>query len=225
MNAVILAAGKGERLQPLTSWLPKQLVPVLGRAMAEWPLRLALASCDRVAFVVRASAYDLTHAWLGSILSDLDRSRVIVTIMDQLGERQAIQAGVDMLGCHGDDHVFVAFCDNVCRGLVVTAPSVGRSCLYVADAEKLQAFAGRYGMVSDGQVLPKGSVGTGIQTGLMVLALDEVKKTNWTELVDLLAWCARDERLDLEPAGEFWIDVGEYDAMEFFVNAGEAGTC
>lgn len=40
MKAMVLAAGQGVRLRPLTETVPKALVPVAGRPMIEYPLRL-----------------------------------------------------------------------------------------------------------------------------------------------------------------------------------------
>ena len=40
MRAMVFAAGRGERLRPLTDSLPKALVPVAGRPMIEYPLFL-----------------------------------------------------------------------------------------------------------------------------------------------------------------------------------------
>jgi len=40
MKAMVFAAGYGRRLRPLTEKLPKALIPVWGRPMIEYPLRL-----------------------------------------------------------------------------------------------------------------------------------------------------------------------------------------
>ena len=39
MNAIILAAGKGERLQPLTNDKPKCLVELFGKSLLEWQIK------------------------------------------------------------------------------------------------------------------------------------------------------------------------------------------
>mgnify|MGYP006209977293 FL=1 len=57
MRAMILAAGRGERMRPLTDHLPKPLLPVGGRALIEHHLlALSLAGVQSVV---------INHAWLG----------------------------------------------------------------------------------------------------------------------------------------------------------------
>ena len=49
MKAMLLAAGRGERLRPLTDRMPKPLVPVAGKPLLLWHLeRLAASGCREV---------------------------------------------------------------------------------------------------------------------------------------------------------------------------------
>ena len=50
LRALVLAAGRGERLRPLTLEIPKPLLPVAGRPLVAWTLaRLEAAGCDAAA--------------------------------------------------------------------------------------------------------------------------------------------------------------------------------
>lgn len=57
MKAIILSAGRGERLRPLTDTIPKPLVEINGKALIEYHLeKLAKAGIKEVV---------VNHAWLG----------------------------------------------------------------------------------------------------------------------------------------------------------------
>ncbi|MFT6430485.1 MAG: MurNAc alpha-1-phosphate uridylyltransferase [Halopseudomonas sp.] len=60
MKAMILAAGKGERMRPLTLHTPKPLIPVAGKPLIQWHMQ-ALARAGLTDLVVN-------HAWLGEQL-------------------------------------------------------------------------------------------------------------------------------------------------------------
>ena len=59
-NAVILSAGQGKRLSPLTDSRPKCLVPVAGRSILEWQVRaLVAAGVDDITVVTGFRADDV----------------------------------------------------------------------------------------------------------------------------------------------------------------------
>lgn len=62
MRAMILAAGKGERMRPLTLHTPKPLVPAAGKPLIEYHLE-ALARAGITEVVIN-------HAWLGQQIED-----------------------------------------------------------------------------------------------------------------------------------------------------------
>ena len=58
VSAMLLAAGRGERMRPLTDHTPKPLIQVQGKALIEWHIeRLAKAGIQQLV---------INHAWLGS---------------------------------------------------------------------------------------------------------------------------------------------------------------
>lgn len=62
MKAMILAAGRGERMRPLTDHVPKPLLPVGGKPLIAWHLeRLAMAGVQDVV---------VNHAHLGAQIED-----------------------------------------------------------------------------------------------------------------------------------------------------------
>ncbi len=97
LRALVLAAGQGRRLRPLTSFLPKPLLPVCGRSILERTLgQLAEVGCERVAVnlhhqgeVIRSALGDsaaglpLTYSVEEQLLGTLGALRPLRQFLDQ----------------------------------------------------------------------------------------------------------------------------------------------
>ncbi len=87
-NAVILSAGQGKRLSPLTDARPKCLVPIAGRPILEWQVRaLATAGVDDIT-VVTGFCANAVEAMLMTINVPAEVSTVynpFYTVADNIG--------------------------------------------------------------------------------------------------------------------------------------------
>lgn len=88
IKAMILAAGRGERMRPLTDTSPKPLLPVRGKALIDWPVE-ALAAGGFHQIVVNT-------AWLGDQIPRHLESRFSSRFKDKKG-LQRNEYGRDVL--------------------------------------------------------------------------------------------------------------------------------
>ncbi len=58
MKAIILAAGKGTRLRPLTYGIPKPLLPIKGSPMIDWVIKSVNASVDEIIVAIPGTIGD-----------------------------------------------------------------------------------------------------------------------------------------------------------------------
>jgi MurNAc alpha-1-phosphate uridylyltransferase len=114
-RAMIFAAGRGERMRPLTDSCPKPLLEAGGKALIVWQIeRLAAAGIGVIV---------INHAWLGERIEAAlgDGSRWGVQLRYS-AEREALETAggiaqaLPLLEDHGEPEVFVAvsgdvFCD------------------------------------------------------------------------------------------------------------------
>ncbi len=56
MQALILAAGKGTRLHPITNYVPKPMLPLHGKPLLEWAI-LPLIACGVKDLIIAVSYF------------------------------------------------------------------------------------------------------------------------------------------------------------------------
>ena len=107
MKAVILAAGKAERLRPLTSTRPKQLISIAGRPQLEWLLRgVADAGIEEVLIVTHYMEEKIKQRFGDG--SDLGLRLTYTTQKEMKGTgdafryAEAFAEGEDFVGMNGD---------------------------------------------------------------------------------------------------------------------------
>ncbi|KXU90755.1 mannose-1-phosphate guanylyltransferase [Paraburkholderia monticola] len=111
-KAMIFAAGRGERMRPLTDACPKPLLEVGGKPLIVWQIeRLARAGIRSIV---------INHAWLGAQLEAAlgDGSRWQVELRyspehEALETAGGIAQALPLLTDDGADHVFVAVAGDV----------------------------------------------------------------------------------------------------------------
>jgi len=116
MQGVILAAGKGSRLHPITSSRSKAMLPILGKPIVERVMELLLPNgVDDFILVVSPEDRDITHYFRRE--STLEAEVRFVYQTERLGMAKALQCAAPLITT---DFVLSA-CDNL-----VTAADVGR---------------------------------------------------------------------------------------------------
>jgi N-acetyl-alpha-D-muramate 1-phosphate uridylyltransferase len=90
--AMLLAAGRGERMRPLTDTCPKPLLAVQGKPLMQWPMEgLARGGFDRVV---------INTAWLGLAIEDHFSShfglKPLLDVREQLSNQEHYGAGLSI---------------------------------------------------------------------------------------------------------------------------------
>ncbi len=105
MKAIILAAGKGTRMRPLTDTIPKPLVEVLNKPILTWVMDAIPASVDEIIIVVGYMAEKIKEYYGAEYKG---RKITYVTQTEQRGTEHALRCCKDLLSekflvIHADD--------------------------------------------------------------------------------------------------------------------------
>lgn len=212
MKAMILAAGKGERLRPLTLHTPKPLVRAAGVPLIEYHIR-ALAAAGFRELVIN-------HAWLGQQIEDYlgDGARFGVSIRYS-AEGEPLETGGGIfraLPLLGDEPFLVVNGDIYCDYPFARAqqPLNGLAYLVLVDNPAHHPdgdFKLRQGQVSDAD----GEGGCLTYSGIAVLspALFAGCQPGAFKLAPLLRRAMAEGRVGGEHFDGHWIDVGTHERL------------
>ncbi|WP_194791258.1 N-acetylmuramate alpha-1-phosphate uridylyltransferase MurU [Pseudomonas sp. UFMG81] len=212
MKAMILAAGKGERMRPLTLHTPKPLVPAAGKPLIEYHLE-ALAKAGFKEVVIN-------HAWLGQQIENHlgDGHRFGLSIRyspegEPLETGGGIFQALPLLG----DAPFLLVNGDIWTDYDFTqlrSPVQGLAHLVLVDNPGHHGhgdFRLRGGQVTDGDEAP----GTLTFSGISVLdpALFDGCQAGAFKLAPLLRQAMAEGRVSGEHFNGRWVDVGTLERL------------
>lgn len=220
MRAMILAAGRGERMRPLTDACPKPLLDVAGTPLIGWHLkRLAAAGIRNVV---------INHAWLGHMLERALRGGVDYgveiawsaegTALETAG---GIARALSLLGrepflvINGD-----IFCDYdfslLSEMAAAMAADPARLAHLVLVPNPEHHPAGDFVLTTEGKVVAEGAdrltfSGIGLYHPDLFLGIDPNRPS---KLAPLLKAAMAQGRVSAERHDGFWLDVGTVERLE-----------
>jgi len=219
MRALILAAGEGTRLRPLTSNIPKPMLPVAGKPY----LRHLLRALGAVGIEEALMVVGWRSSRIREYFSDDKRSEgVRITFLEQRerkGTAHAISLGRDHLDgqflCVNGD---VLVSEEDVRGIVNLAQQDSRNVLgavRVNDPRRFGVIEQRDGKLVSIEEKPETPRGDMINAGMMVLepgifrAIEEtpLSRRGELEITDTLSLLARRQEVLVYPLNGIWMDL------------------
>ena len=212
---MILAAGRGERMRPLTDTTPKPLLKVAGQSLIEYHLgNIQRAGITEVV---------INHAWLGeqieSTLGDGGRYGLHIEYSregEALETAGGIQKALSLLG----DDVFIAINGDIWTDYALSnLPSEPRGLAHLVLVDNPPQHPEGDFMLQDGQLLPEGSdclTFSGI--GLYRPELFAELKPGKSPLAPLLRKAMASGQVSGEHHQGQWFDIGTPERLEALDN-------
>lgn len=223
-KAVILAAGKGTRLEPLTDTRPKCLIQVMGKSFLYYTLRnLVRAGYKDIAIIV-----GYKKEMIKQFCEEYGFDVSFIEQKKQLGTGDAIKKAKEFVGNHD---FIVLMSDNLYSVDDLKAIKNKDNLNYIVGykhehPEKFGVLIQEAGYLKKIIEKPKKPESDLINTGLYKLTpevfstLDKIKRTKRGEyeITDALTLLAKDNKVKVVQANDFWLDFG-YPWDIFRVNA------
>ena len=213
MKAMLLAAGRGERMRPLTNVVPKPLLKVAGKSLIEYHIE-ALAQAGIVELVINC-------AWLGqqviNRLGDGNRYGVSITYSDE-GEEALETAGgiINALPLLGSEPFVVVngdiWCDYDFHQLSNNIPGLAH--LVMVDNPEHNPD-GDFALKDDGYLTTEGNnkltfSGIGIYKPELFAGLANAKQP----LAPLLRQAMQQQQVTGEQYNGEWLDIGTPERLD-----------
>jgi len=224
IKAMILAAGRGKRLRPLTDETPKPLVPLCGKPLIEYHLeKLAQAGVKEVV---------INHAWLGSQIEQQlgDGSRWNIKIhysAEPEGGLETAGGIINALPMLGDAPFLVVngdvYCEMDFTGLVDKAKNLAETVLNSEHDVSLGHLVlvpspthnpqGDFGLNKQSQVLPEGEF---TFAGLSVLnpKLFSGMEVDFIPLAPILRQAMQEGKISGQLETSLWSDIGTIERLK-----------
>ena len=122
MKAVILAAGKGSRLNPITSTVPKPMIPIGGKPLLEHALLNLRDIGVQEILIIVGYKEEIIKNYFGNGLSKFNIKIEYTTQLEHLGTAHAVDFAKDFVG---DDDFFLMYGD------LLTDPKVFKEVLEI----------------------------------------------------------------------------------------------
>ena len=175
MQFVILCAGRGERLKPLTNTMSKVMIPVANRPLLEWTVDSLEGIADEIIIVIRNDQKDIVDAFPNC---------KFVYQNESLGTANAIgcckpHVKGSFIVMMGDDYFSRSDIDNMSRQKPFSAGYYS-----VDDSEKFGIFSINNNKITDIVEKPKNSTSKTANCGIYLFdgrIFDFIKKTEKSE--------------------------------------------
>ncbi len=217
---VIMAGGKGVRLQPYTNILPKPLIPIGEKTITEHIMdRFENAGCSKFSMVINYKKH-----FIKAYFRDSEIKRDIEFIDED--EFLGTAGGLRLLKGKYEDAFFVSNCDIIIEGdyadIYAYHKKSGSIATVVCAVKNMTLPYGVISTTESGRITDikeKPDISSIVNTGLYVLEpefLERIPEGEVSQITDVFQNCINDGlRVGMYPVSEdSWMDMGQFDELK-----------
>ncbi|MBU0761489.1 MAG: NTP transferase domain-containing protein [Candidatus Altiarchaeota archaeon] len=220
MDAVVLAAGEGVRLRPLTVTKPKPMLPIAGKPILEWNLEALDCVGVKNVYLVVGYKKEAIESYFGKKFRNMklhyvEQKQQLGTGDALLTVKDCIQS--DFIVLNGDLFVTRRILSTLVEEHLKTKPSVSMSLVDVKEPQNygvVELKGNKVVSLTEKPTRPKSNLansGVYVFSPEIFPALDGIKKSSRMEyeLTDAIKKFIKDQKVTGLKSGEGqWIDIG-----------------